>query len=96
MAFTAQTSRFFTKQDVESLNPNQYGIYGIFRQGQWVYVGKGDIRQRLLAHLAGDNPAILAWRPTHWVGEVCSDPHMSNREKQLIVELNPPCNRKVG
>ncbi len=96
MAFTPQTPRFFTKQDIESLNPNQYGVYGIFRQGQWVYVGKGDIRKRLQAHLTGDNPIILAWNPTHWVGEVCVDPQMSAREKQLIIELNPSCNQKVG
>lgn len=96
MAFAQQTVRTFNRADVEALNQNQSGVYGIFKQGQWIYIGKGDIRKRLLAHLAGDNPAILAWRPTHWVGEIHLDPQMSIREKQLIIELNPPCNQKIG
>ena len=96
MAFVQQTSRMFTKANIEALNPNQYGVYGIFKQSQWIYVGKGDIRARLLSHLNGDNPCIIGAGPTNWVDEVCSDPLMSNREKQLILELNPTCNQKVG
>ena len=96
MAFPQQTSRMFTKQDIESLNPNQYGVYGIFKQNQWIYVGKGDIKTRLLSHLNGENPCIAGARPTHWVAELCVDPKMSSREKELIIELDPPCNKKVG
>lgn len=95
MPFVQQTPRVFTRQNVEALNPNQFGVYGLFRQGVWVYVGKGDIRQRLLNHLNGDNPCISRERPTHWVDEVISgDP--SEREKQLIQELTPVCNQRVG
>ncbi len=95
MPFIPQTPRVFTKTDVESLTPNQYGVYGIFRQGRWIYVGRGDIRQRLLTHLNGDNPSILLESPTHWVGEVLTgDP--SIREKELILECSPCCNQKVG
>lgn len=96
MAFVQQNPRVFIKSNVESILPNQLGVYGIFGQNRWIYIGKGDIRTRLLAHLNGDNPAILAARPTHWVDEVCVDPKMSIREKQLILELNPLCNRKIG
>lgn len=95
MAFPANNPvRQFTRANVESLNPNQFGVYGIFRQGQWIYVGKGDIRARLLAHLTGDMPCILQSGPTHWVDEVT--PYMDAREKQLILELTPSCNQKVG
>jgi len=86
----------YTRQNVEALNPNQFGVYGIFGQNRWIYVGKGDIRKRLLDHLNGDNSTILAAGPTHWVGEVCADSVMSSREKQLILELQPICNQKVG
>lgn len=96
MSFVRQTPRVFTNQNIEALNPNQYGVYGIFKQSQWIYVGKGDIRQRLLDHLNGDDLCILQFSPTHWVGELCTDPTMSIREKQLIVELNPLCNQRVG
>ncbi len=96
MSFVSQIPRVLTKQNVEALIPNQYGVYGIFRNNQWIYVGKGDIRKRLLEHLNGDIPSILNMRPTHWVDEVCSDPQMSIREKELILELKPLCNQKIG
>jgi len=96
MPFIPQIPKLFTKQNVESLNPNQFGIYGIFRQNQWIYVGKGDIRKRLLDHLNRDIPCIMNTGPTHWVDEVLSEPQMSIREKQLITELNPSCNQKLG
>jgi len=97
MPFVQQTSRAFNRYNVESLNPNQYGVYGLFKQGAWVYIGRGDIRQRLLSHLNGDNPCILQYKPTHWVDEVYNDElSAERREKQLIVELNPICNEKIG
>lgn len=95
MSFIEQAPREFTRQNIEALNQNQIGVYGIFRSGVWIYVGKGDIRQRLLSHLNGDNPCIMREHPTYWVGEVLTiDP--SVREKQLILELQPICNQKVG
>lgn len=94
--FTNQTPREFTKVNIESLNIGQNGVYVIFRKEFWIYVGKGDIRQRLLAHINGDNPDILRQGPTHWVGEIWNDPDMSLREKELIVKLQPICNKKVG
>ena len=95
MPFTQQTPRLFTRGNVEALNPNQFGVYGLFKGGVWIYVGKGDIRKRLLDHFNGDNPCISRKQPTHWVDEVINgDPSM--REKQLILELGPCCNKKIG
>ncbi len=95
MPFSEQTARRYTKEDIESLKENQVGVYGLFKQGVWIYVGKGDIRQRLLAHLNGDIPCIKRQGPTSWVVEVTArDP--SEREKQLIRELDPVCNKNVG
>jgi hypothetical protein len=51
MPFPQQNPIAFTQQGIESLNPDQYGCYGIFNSIRWIYVGKGDIRSRLLAHL---------------------------------------------
>lgn len=95
MAFIQQIPQPFTRERINSVIPGQRGVYGLFRKESWIYVGKGDIRERLLAHVGGDNPGILKYQPTHWVGEVMQgDP--SEREKQLIVELQPLCNKKVG
>jgi hypothetical protein len=96
MAFVQQAPRLFTRQNIEAINPSLSGVYGLFKEGAWVYVGKGNIRERLLAHLNGDNSFILKALPTHWVDEVCNDPVMSAREKQLILEFSPLCNQKVG
>lgn len=94
MPFSQQTSRAFYRTEIESLKKNQNGVYGLFKEGVWVYVGKGDIRQRLLDHLNGDSPCISREAPTHWVGEVTDD--MDTRERQLIAELRPVCNQRLG
>ena len=93
MGFANQI-RAFTRENVEALNPNQIGVYGLFRDNTWVYIGRGDIRARLLAHLNGDNACITRESPTHWVDVVTSDD--VNEEKRLILEHQPVCNKKVG
>ena len=94
MPFPTQTPRPFTKAAIEVLNPNQNGVYGIFRQDCWIYVGRGDIRDRLLSHVSGNNPAIAAQRPTHFVTMVT--PNDEAIERQLIIELAPVANKKIG
>ena len=94
MPFPEQQPRVFTRANVETIQPGQLGCYGLFKPGEWIYVGKGDIRQRLLDHLNGDNPCINRRGPTHWVDEVTKN--YNDREKQLILELDPVCNRRVG
>jgi excinuclease UvrABC nuclease subunit len=92
--FPNQQPTIFTRAGVESINPDQWGCYGIFRQGKWIYVGKGDIRTRLLSYLNGENPCITRSGPTHFVTVVT--PNYDEMEKTLILELNPSCNQKVG
>lgn len=94
MPFPTQLPRVYTKSDIEAITPGQMGVYGIFRQGQWVYVGSGDVRDRMLAHVNGDNACINGERATHWVSEITSN--FTAREEALIIELAPTCNKKVG
>jgi len=94
MPFPKQDARPFARQHIEAIKPGLLGCYGLFGGGQWIYVGKGDIRARLLAHLNGDNPCITRMAPTHYVDAVTPD--MDRMEKQLILELEPACNQKVG
>lgn len=58
MPFPQQNPLAFTRANIENLNPNQLGCYGLYIQGEWIYIGRGDIRQRLLDHLNGDNDLI--------------------------------------
>lgn len=95
MPFVQQRPREFTRANIEAIRPGLNGVYGLFKTNQWIYVGKGDIRQRLLEHLKGDNPCIAMMQPTHYVDEVITgDP--SSRERQLILELKPACNQRAG
>jgi len=94
MPFPQQTPRAFTRANVEDITPGQIGCYGLYRQGVWVYVGRGDVRDRLLKHLGGDNPCITREKPTYWVDVVTTDDE--NLEKRLILELNPICNQRIG
>ncbi len=94
MPFAQQQPRLFNQFNIEAIRGTPMGVYGIYRQGQWIYVGSGDIRTRLLAHLNGDNSCITNQRPTHYVDEVT--PQYIAREKELILELTPICNKKVG
>jgi excinuclease UvrABC nuclease subunit len=94
MPFPNQTPRPFTRDGIEWLNPDQYGCYGLFREGKWIYVGKGDIRSRLLDHLDGDDPLIIVEAPTHFVAVVTTNPDAV--EMQLIAELDPIANRRPG
>lgn len=88
----------FDRQTVLSLNRGQPGVYALFRPNLWVYVGQSeDIRERLLDHLNGDNPCITQNRPTKFVAEVIhSAAERDRREKELILRLQPVCNRRVG
>ena len=94
MPFLQQTPRVFNKEDVEALFPDQFGVYGLYDANNWIYVGKGDIRTRLLAHLNDDNPCITRNSPTHYVTEVTAN--ADQREKELILEYDPVCNKRVG
>ncbi len=94
MPFPQQETRGFAKAGIEWLAPNQIGVYGIFRADAWIYVGRGDLRARLLDHFGGDNPDITKENPTGYVTELTNNAEV--REKQLILELKPIANKKVG
>ena len=94
MPFPKQEFRPFTKEGIEWLATNQNGVYGIFRSDAWIYVGRGDLRTRLLAAFNGENPRITRERPTHYVTLVTKDDVA--QEKALIIELQPIANQKAG
>lgn len=91
MAFNAEM-RPYTREDISSLKPNQNGVYGIFKGATAIYIGSGDIRERMLAHIDGDNPCITQNTPDQWtVALVIGDP--TGREGELIQEYRPVCNK---
>lgn len=97
MPFESPKIWSYDEDTVQTLSPNQRGVYGIFRSGRWIYVGSGDIRDRLLSHLRGDNhsdPCIAHEGPTHWIADVTAI--YKAREVELSLELTPQCGERVG
>ena len=101
MPFPTQTPRTFTRENIKNIKGNPSGCYGLMRPAQtrhrpavWIYVGKGDIKERLIDHLGGDNACITQHAPTHWLDVVADD--YNELEKQLIREYDPICNRRIG
>ena len=94
MPFPKDATRLFTEEFVKQLEQGQKGCYGLRKGSTWVYVGKGDIRQRLLDHLGKDNACIVKQAPNNFVFVVTDE--MDQMEKELIIEYNPICNERVG
>ncbi len=86
--------RPYTREEISSINPDQNGLYGIFRDDKAVYIGSGDIRERMLAHIDGDNDCITKNTPNQWTGEVSKD-DPTKSEGELIQEYNPICNKVI-
>ena len=94
MPFNNDKPWVFNQQAIESFNSGQTGVYAIYNANKWIYIGRGDIRQRLLGHLNGDLPAIGTHTPTHFRAEVTDD--AATREKQLLLEYMPACNPRLA
>ena len=93
MPFTTKM-RPYTREEIERINPNQNGVYGIFRGDRAIYIGSGDIRDRMLKHIDDDNPCITQNTPNQWTASVISgDP--TGREGELIQEYAPICNKQI-
>lgn len=95
MPFPKQEGKPFTRANIEAITPDQFGVYGLYKGATWIYIGKGDIRERLLAHYNGDNACITRENPTHFCTWVTAN--ADAEEKKLTTEFDLPiCNKKVG
>ena len=94
MPFDNDKPWLFDRQAIESFDSGQTGVYAIYNAQRWIYIGRGEIRQRLLDHLNGDIPSINTNSPTHFRAEVTAD--SMNREKQLLREYAPVCNPRLA
>lgn len=85
----------FTQDNVDK-SPDADGVYGLVRGKEQavVYIGQGNIRDRLQSHFRGDNACITSARPDSYYREICSNPKA--REKELFESWTTLCNKKVG
>ncbi|MFZ0634344.1 MAG: hypothetical protein WA755_05540 [Candidatus Acidiferrales bacterium] len=85
----------FTEANVDN-SPNADGVYGLVRgpKNTIVYIGRGNIRERLQSHFNGDDSCIAKSQPTAYYREVCSN--SVAREKELLRAYSTLCNEKIG
>lgn len=95
MPFREDVRKRFGWGEVQSLELGKKGVYALYDSKRWIYIGRGDVADRLGKHLQqGDNPCILRENPTHFMVEYTHS--TVAREKELIEELKPVCNERVG
>jgi len=98
MPFEKTNSAFtFTEKGIATYAPRQSGVYGIYNGTEWIYVGEAkDMEERLYAHLRGNSDQsvrILRHKPTHYAYEQCDATARVARERTLIREFDPVCNK---
>jgi excinuclease UvrABC nuclease subunit len=78
---------------IEFKAPNAQGVYSLRnKEGKVIFVGKGNIRQRLLSHWNRENSTdAVVWNyvPCAFRFELTN--HPAEREAELIRELKPAC-----
>ena len=97
MGFNTNLKNNFTEAGVLASAPRASGVYGIFNANEWIYIGEaGDMEARLFDHLRGNSDQsarIKGRRPTGFLCEASPSHLRVARERSLILELNPTCNR---
>jgi excinuclease UvrABC nuclease subunit len=84
----------FNMSWIEFKAPNAQGVYCLLdKGGKVIFIGKGNIRDRLLSHWnreTSDDEAILNHAPAFFRFELTDSP--TEREVELIRQLKPSCN----
>ena len=87
----------FTRQSIPQNALKQSGVYGLYRPSAWIYVGESaDMQARLLEHLNTPTPCLAREKPTGFTYELWQADKRVARQNQLILELKPVCNQKLG
>lgn len=97
MPFTDNTHHAFTETGIAAFAPTVSGIYGIYNNGEWIYVGESEnVETRLYEHhrrRSDQSSRIWARNPTGFVFErIVGEQARKARERALIAELRPTAN----
>jgi predicted GIY-YIG superfamily endonuclease len=75
------------------------GVYGVLNsQRQMIYIGQTDnFRRRFLEHANDTTHCMHRYGPAYAYAEVIpAQADRDRREREMILEYDPPCNRRVG
>lgn len=88
----------FNRISVLANAPEASGVYAMFNKGVWVYIGEAqNIRDRLIQHITNEqNPCVRRSNPQWFAYELVSPVYRVARQDQLILELHPTCNQRLG
>jgi len=88
----------YNRTSVIANAPEASGVYALFNQGVWVYIGEAqNIRDRLLQHLTNEQNVCVAKAHPQWFAyELLWPAYRVARQDGLILELNPTCNKCLG
>lgn len=93
MIETTSHAYVWSKAWIEFQAPSAQGVYWLRdKEGRTIFVGKGNIRERLLGHWNHEKPADLAiWshNPATFRFELTGRP--AERQAELVRELKPLC-----
>jgi excinuclease UvrABC nuclease subunit len=98
MPWNGTNGFYFNRANVELAAPALSGVYALFNKGVWVYIGEArNIRARLLDHLTNcHNADVVAANPQYFAFELAPEASRIARQNQLILELCPTCNKRLG
>lgn len=87
----------FNELSINISAPEASGVYALYRQDAWVYIGESkNIRNRLLEHLRIQGTCIAQNRPTGFQFELVQEWARVARQDELIAALSPICNQRFG
>jgi excinuclease UvrABC nuclease subunit len=88
----------FTQLSIVAAAPSVSGVYALFNENQWIYIGEGaDIQARLLQHRRDShNDCVNRYSPAFFAYEQVGSAWRLARQDSLILELKPLCNMKLG
>ena len=85
-----------SRRNVMRHAPEESGVYGLSVPGKWIYIGHSfNIQRALLEYLSGQKPYVLQWQPRHFTFELQSVRDRLARQKELVAQYQPVCNRKT-
>ena len=93
MPFPDQPRRPFAADEIERLATGRRGVYGLFNESGCIFIGKGDLRERLLLHLkpgyTEEAHCVRKSAPAWFLVEETEN--FVVRHMGLVVEYAPKC-----
>lgn len=96
MPFNTTAGHPFSEEGISTYAPPESGVYGIYNNTEWIYVGESqNIEKDLYAHLRSSSEpsyCILSRSPAQFVFDLGDEMWRKARRDGLVEELKPGCN----